>query len=119
MRGKRAYRRTDVKKINAEELRDRAILLGEAGTSVGLDIGKDEIVVCLRWANGEFDRPWKVSNTAQIGLLMERLLILKEVCEQRGREVSPFYLQYFGEESVVPSGTLPLASKAVFGWVVL
>ena len=81
MRGKRAYRRTDVKKINAEELRDRAILLGEAGTSVGLDIGKDEIVVCLRWANGEFDRPWKVSNTAQIGLLMERLLILKEVCE--------------------------------------
>lgn len=81
MRAKRAYRRTDVKKIDVELLRDTAILLGDAGTTVGLDIGKDEIVVCLRWSNGDFERPWKVGNTQQIGLLMDRLMILKEVCD--------------------------------------
>ncbi len=81
MRIKRAYRRTDVKKIEAEELRERAIRLGGAGTTVGLDIGKDEIVVCIRWPNAEFERPWKVANTAQIGLLIERLLLLDEVCD--------------------------------------
>ena len=78
---KRAYRQTDVKKINVEELRDRSISLGGAGTVVGLDIGKDEIVVCVRWPNGEYDRPWKVANTTQIGLLIDRLTNLKEVCD--------------------------------------
>lgn len=81
MRAKRAYRRTDVKNIDVESLRDTAMLLGDAGTTVGLDIGKDEIVVCVRWSNGDFERPWKVRNTQQIGLLMDRLVILKEVCD--------------------------------------
>ena len=75
MRIKRAYRRTDVKKIETEVLRDRAIRLGGAGTTVGLDIGKDEIVVCIRWPNGEFERPWKVANTAQIGLYRSRFCL--------------------------------------------
>lgn len=81
MRSKRAYRQTDVKKIDPEALRDLAVSQGDIGTTVGLDIGKDEIVVCVRWSNGEFERPWKVANTQQIGLLMDRLLILKEVCD--------------------------------------
>jgi transposase len=81
MRIKRAYRRTDVKKIDAEQLRDTAIERGDTGTAVGLDIGKDEIVVCVRWSNEDFERPWKVANTQQIELLMDRLIILKEVCD--------------------------------------
>ncbi len=81
MRTKRAYRRTDVKKIDAEQLRDTAIERGDTGTAVGLDIGKDEIVVCVRWSNEDCERPWKVANTQQIELLMDRLMILKEVCD--------------------------------------
>ena len=81
MRVRRAYRRTDVKQIEVEQLRDVAVERGNAGTTVGLDIGKDEIVVCVRWSAGDFERPWKVHNTGQIDLLMERLQVLKEVCD--------------------------------------
>ena len=81
MTSRRAYRRCDVKKIDVDQLRDLAVQRGGSGTTVGLDIGKDEMVVCLRWPNGDFERPWNVANTAQIGLLLERLTVLKEVCD--------------------------------------
>lgn len=77
---KRTYKRINVKQIDLEQLRDRAIQHGNSGTSVGLDIGKGEVVVCVRWPNGEFERPWSVANTSQIGMLLERLELLKEVC---------------------------------------
>lgn len=80
MGSKRTYWRTNVKQIELEQLREKAILHGNSGTSVGLDIGKDEIVVCVRWPNGEFERPWNVANTSQIEALLDRLKLLKEVC---------------------------------------
>jgi transposase len=40
---------------------------------VGLDIGKQDIRVVLRWGPREFERPWQVDNPAQVRLLAERL----------------------------------------------
>ena len=78
---KRTYKRSSVKDVDAEFLRDRACSMGGAGTSVGLDIAKREIVACVRWANGEFERPWSIKNPTEIGELIELLQHLKEVCD--------------------------------------
>ena len=78
---KRTYKRSSVKEVSSEWLRDRACAFGGAGTSVGLDIAKHEIVACLRWSNGEFERPWNIKNPTEIGLLIDLLLHLKEVCD--------------------------------------
>lgn len=81
MSNKRIYRRIDAKQIGTETLRETAITRGGAGTTVGLDIAKAEIVVVVRWADGTFERPWSVQNPSEIGLLVEHLLTLKEVCD--------------------------------------
>ena len=78
---KRTYKRSSVKEVSVDWLRDRACSLGDAGTTVGLDIAKHEIVACVRWSNGEFERPWNVRNPTEIGLLVELLVHLKEVCD--------------------------------------
>jgi hypothetical protein len=75
----RAYKRIDVKRVDVEALRDRTLALGGAGTVVGLDIGKDEIVACVRWSNGEFERPWSVRNPSQIDEFLELLKVVKSV----------------------------------------
>ena len=31
---------------------------GNTGTVLGLDIAKNEIVGCVRWGTGVFERPW-------------------------------------------------------------
>lgn len=76
----RAYQRTTVNKLDLESMRDRAIALGNANTNVGLDIAKDEIVACLRWPHGEFERPWSIRNPSQIQDLLEVLKMLKNSC---------------------------------------
>jgi transposase len=53
-------------------LRDRAGL----DLLVGFDIGKFEILAVPRWANGDFGRPWRVKNPAQIPELIRLLLSL-------------------------------------------
>ncbi|MFO0940516.1 MAG: hypothetical protein U0930_07085 [Pirellulales bacterium] len=50
MSTKRIYRRVSVKKISQAEVTEDAIAKGGAGTSVGLDIGKEEIVVVVRFS---------------------------------------------------------------------
>jgi len=77
---KRNYRRLEVKNICRETLREIAILKGDSGTTVGLDVAKHEIVVVVRWADGSYERPWSVGNPSEIGLLIELLSLLKEVC---------------------------------------
>jgi transposase len=44
-----------------------------------LDIAKNEIVACLRWPQGEFERPWSIGNPSQIGELLEVLKMVKSV----------------------------------------
>ena len=80
MSNKRIYRRINVKQIELEILRQAATAKGDCGTTVGLDIAKAEIVAVVRWSDGSFERPWSVQNPLEIGLLVERLLLLKEVC---------------------------------------
>jgi len=81
MSNKRIYRRVKVKQVNLEALRETALEKGGVGTCVGLDVAKEEIVVVVRWADGSFERPWSVENPSEIGLLVERLCLLKETCD--------------------------------------
>lgn len=81
MPNKRKYRRIAVNKVQPEELRELAIERGDRGTSVGLDIAKDEIVAVIRWPDGSFEQPWKAVNPTQIPDLIERLALLREVCD--------------------------------------
>ena len=80
MTKKRQYKRQSVNEVCIEWLRDRAVAYGDAGTSVGLDVAKGEIVACVRWAKGSFERPWSVKNPTEIHVLIELLVQLKEIC---------------------------------------
>ncbi len=78
---RRNYRCVDVNQIDLEAVREQAIARGGVGTVVGLDIAKAEIVVTVRWPDRSFERPWKVANPTQIHALIDRLKILREVCD--------------------------------------
>jgi len=78
---KRNYRLTCVKQISLESLQEIAIQKGNTGTCVGLDVAKAEIVAVVRWADGTFERPWKIVNPDGINELIQRLLLLKETCD--------------------------------------
>lgn len=45
---------------------------------LGLDVAKLEIVACLRLENGQFERPWSLSNPAEIGDLVKICQDLQE-----------------------------------------
>jgi transposase len=63
---RKAYRATAVNDVNWEQ-----IALGKEGLGVtlGVDVGKfDSLVVC-RWADGCFERPWRVKNPREIPTL--------------------------------------------------
>lgn len=77
MNRSRAYKRTDVKRVDLAVLRERTLEFGSAGVTVGLDIGKSEIVACLRWPHGEFERPWSIRNPDQIQACMDVLRLVK------------------------------------------
>jgi len=81
MTTKRIYRRVKVNKVLVESLRDLAIARGGAGTAVGLDVAKAEIVVVIRWPDGGFERPCSVRNPTEIGLLVELLCLLRDTCD--------------------------------------
>lgn len=81
MSSKRNYRRVKVNKVCGESLKDLALLHGGAGTTVGLDVAKAEIVVVVRWPSGDFERPWSVSNPNEIGMLVELLCVLNDTCD--------------------------------------
>lgn len=73
MRKKRAYRAADVKNVRLE----RVLASSPSGTvSVGLDVGKFEVLAVVRWADGTFERPWKVKNPSEIRQLVR---LLREV----------------------------------------
>lgn len=77
MSAKRKYRRTPVKRVSLESLKEIALMKGDAGTCVGLDIGKTEIVAVVRWPDGAFECPWSVKNPSEIPALIELLEMLK------------------------------------------
>lgn len=79
---KRAYRRTSVKKVCGEELIEACGIKGSGGTSVGLDIGKEEIVAVVRWPDGTYESPWSVKNPSEIPELMSLLKSLAKGCQR-------------------------------------
>jgi transposase len=79
MVSKRAYSRVKVKSVEVDQLTAKA--KGQAKVSLGLDIGKLEIVACLRWSEGQFERPWSVNNPFEINALVELCIELNKEVE--------------------------------------
>jgi transposase len=48
-----------------------AVAKAESSAVLGLDVAKAEIVACVRWGSGNFERPWSVANPVEIGALVE------------------------------------------------
>lgn len=76
MVNRRAYRRVKVNSIDKQNL--FSALENSKSAVLGLDVAKLEIVACLRLDNGEFERPWSVSNPGEIGELVKICQDLRE-----------------------------------------
>ena len=64
---RRAYGTTRVNDVALERLgADRSGL----AVTVGIDVGKYELLAVCRWADGQFERPWRVNNPGEIGDLV-------------------------------------------------
>lgn len=74
---RRAYRATDVKNVLVEEVLKTA---PAGAATAGLDIGKYELRMVVRWKDGSFERPWKVENPSEIEEMVE---LLRKVAEGR------------------------------------
>src|SRR5262249_24497994 len=63
----RAYRATRVNDVNWEQ-----IARGKEGLGVilGVDVGKFDVLVVCRWADGRFERPWRIKNPWEIATLV-------------------------------------------------
>jgi transposase len=81
MSSKRIYRRVKVKQVSLDALMESAISKGSSGTTVGLDVAKNEIVAVVRWPDDSFERPWSINNPTEICLLVEMLCLLRETCD--------------------------------------
>jgi transposase len=63
----RAYRAVPVNRLDLQRLlRDRDGL----AVTAGIDTGKFELLVVCRWADGHFERPWRVHNPSDIPALL-------------------------------------------------
>jgi len=74
---RRAYRAVAVKNVSLENVLQSG---PEGAVTVGMDVGKDEIFVVLRWVDATFERPWKVRNPLEVKLLVR---ILTELNRRR------------------------------------
>lgn len=64
---RKAYRATSVNDVNWEQIaRGREGL----GVTLGVDIGKFDVLAVCRWADGRFERPWRVKNPHEIPALV-------------------------------------------------
>ena len=69
----KAYRATRVNEVNwAQIARGKEGL----GATVGIDVGKFDLLVICRWVDGRFGRPWRVKNPWEIPTLVG---VLKQV----------------------------------------
>lgn len=66
----RAYRSVSVKDVKMGEIVQQ---LAEGAVYAGLDVGKDHVMVAIRDSQGTTLRPWKVRQTAELPLLVDRL----------------------------------------------
>jgi hypothetical protein len=60
---RKAYRATRVNDVNWEQIaRGKEGL----GLTLGVDVGKFDVLVVCRWADGRFERPWRIKNPWEI-----------------------------------------------------
>jgi transposase len=72
---KRSYRAKEIKTaVVSEIIKNRE---GWSG-AIGIDVGKDELFVMLRWEDGSFVGPWRAENTAGIQSVVELLVPLSQ-----------------------------------------
>jgi hypothetical protein len=64
---RKAFRGTRVNEVNWNEL---ALGREGVGLTLGVDVGKHEIWPVCRWADGRFERPWRVKNPDEIPTLI-------------------------------------------------
>ncbi len=77
MKRKNPYSLVSVNDVSIEVLaRDR---LGQKA-AVGIDVAKNELVVCVVWADRVFERPWRVKSPGELGVLVDRLVELNRRC---------------------------------------
>jgi transposase len=94
----KAYRATRVNEVNwAQIARGKEGL----GATVGIDVGKFDLLVICRWADGRFERPWRVKNPWEIPTLVG---VLKQVKADRKLVVA-----------LEPSGTYGEALRQALG----
>ncbi len=76
MNQSKAYRSISVKQVDVER-----VLCGREGSCVeaGLDIGKKWVWVVIRFRDGTYLRPWRVSNPRELSLLCG---LLKEMSQR-------------------------------------
>ena len=87
----RAYRATRVNDVNWEP-----IARGKEGLGVtlGVDVGKFDVLVVCRWADGRFERPWRVENPWEIPTSVG---VLKQVKADRKLVVALEHSGTYGE----------------------
>lgn len=73
MRTKRTYRAKEINTVSVGR-----IVAGREGfrATVGIDVGKEDLFLMLRWDDGKFDGPWHAQNTTGIRGLVEFLVTL-------------------------------------------
>jgi transposase len=73
---KRAFQTRHVQLVRVDEISAKVL---ELGATIGHDISKAELVVCLRYGDGTFERPWKAHSTRDLGILVDLLKQLNQV----------------------------------------
>src|SRR5687768_4062328 len=70
---KRVYCAVGIRHVQMDK-----IVAGRDGLEVatGVDVGKQEMKVVLRWSDGRFEKPWGVANPEEIPRLVEALKVL-------------------------------------------
>ena len=64
---KKAYRATRVNDVDWDRL---ARAKEGLGLTLGIDVGKHTLWPVCRWADGRFERPWRVKNPEEIPALL-------------------------------------------------
>lgn len=73
---KRAFRSRDVQSVCIEDFKAKLL---ELGGTIGVDVSKDEFVVCLRYGDETFERPWKTHSTKELRLFVDLLKQLNQL----------------------------------------
>jgi transposase len=75
VRKSKAYRSTEVKHVNLEGVMAK---VASGPVWVGVDVGKEQVFVVVRFSDGSFERPWKVRNPSQIEFMTGLLVKLSQ-----------------------------------------